>query len=67
MLIRPTPQELKDFKPDFTIYNAGQFPANRFTAGMTSSTSVEVNFKRKEMVILGTEYVSRILIERPIE
>lgn len=32
MLIRPTREELKNFgKPDFTIYNAGQFPANRYT------------------------------------
>jgi phosphoenolpyruvate carboxykinase (ATP) len=60
VLIRPTAEELKDFVPDFTIYNAGGFPANRFTAGMTSTTSVEVNFKRKEMVILGTEYAGEM-------
>lgn len=61
MLIRPTAEELENFgEPDFIIYNAGQFPANRFTAGMTSSTSVEVNFKRHEMVILGTEYAGEM-------
>ncbi|GMK56551.1 hypothetical protein CspeluHIS016_0303910 [Cutaneotrichosporon spelunceum] len=61
MLIRPTPQELAEFgEPDFIIYNAGQFPANRFTTGMTSTTSVEVNFKRMEMVILGTEYAGEM-------
>ncbi|KAL8287464.1 hypothetical protein RQP46_003322 [Phenoliferia psychrophenolica] len=61
MLIRPTAKELEEFgEPDFTIYNAGAFPANRFTAGMTSATSVEVNFKRKEMVILGTEYAGEM-------
>jgi phosphoenolpyruvate carboxykinase (ATP) len=61
MLIRPTEEELKDFgEPDFIIYNAGQFPANRFTAGMTSTTSVEINFKRMEMVILGTEYAGEM-------
>jgi len=61
MLIRPTEKELEDFgTPDFTIYNAGQFPANRFTAGMTSTTSVELNFARKEMVILGTEYAGEM-------
>ncbi|TKY86378.1 hypothetical protein EX895_004527 [Sporisorium graminicola] len=61
MLIRPTAEELEHFgEPDFIIYNAGQFPANRFTAGMTSSTSVEVNFKRHEMVILGTEYAGEM-------
>lgn len=61
MLIRPTEQELKDFgHPDFTIYNAGQFPANRYTTGMTSTTSVSINFKKEEMVILGTEYAGEM-------
>jgi len=61
MLIRPTEAELATFgEPDFIIYNAGQFPANRFTAGMTSTTSVEINFKRMEMVILGTEYAGEM-------
>ena len=61
MLIRPTEEELADFgEPDFIIYNAGQFPANRFTKGMSSTTSVEINFKRMEMVILGTEYAGEM-------
>jgi phosphoenolpyruvate carboxykinase (ATP) len=61
MLIRPTADELANFgEPDFIIYNAGQFPANRFTTGMTSTTSVEINFKRMEMVILGTEYAGEM-------
>jgi hypothetical protein len=61
MLIRPTPEQLLDFgEPDFIIYNAGQFPANRFTKGMSSTTSVEINFKRMEMVILGTEYAGEM-------
>lgn len=61
MLIRPTAEELKNYgEPDFVIYNAGQFPANRFTTGMTSTTSVELNFKRHEMVILGTEYAGEM-------
>jgi phosphoenolpyruvate carboxykinase (ATP) len=61
MCIRPTPEELQTFgKPDFTIYNAGQFPCNRFTHYMTSSTSVDLNLKRREMVILGTQYAGEM-------
>ncbi len=46
MLIRPTEEELVDFgAPDFTILNAGSFPANRFTSFMSSSTSVDLNLK----------------------
>lgn len=54
MLIRPTDAELEDFgKPDFTILNAGEFPANRYTTGMTSPTSIDISFAKGEMVILG--------------
>ena len=60
MLIRPSQEELLNFHPDYVIYNAGAFPANRFTTGMTSSTSVAINFQAKEMVILGTEYAGEM-------
>ncbi|MCO5599578.1 hypothetical protein L7F22_053684 [Adiantum nelumboides] len=61
MCIRPTPEELEDFgTPDFTIYNAGNFPCNRYTHYMTSSTSIDLNLKRKEMIILGTQYAGEM-------
>jgi phosphoenolpyruvate carboxykinase (ATP) len=61
MLIRPTEAELKDFgEPDYTIYNAGCFPANRATEGMTSATSVSLNFASGEVVVLGTEYAGEM-------
>jgi len=61
MLIRPTPEELADFgQPDYVIYNAGAFPANRLTSGMTSKTSIDLNFEDREMVILGTEYAGEM-------
>jgi phosphoenolpyruvate carboxykinase (ATP) len=61
MLIMPTEQELKDFgEPDYVIFNAGGFPANRHTTKMTSKTSVGVNIERKEIVILGTEYAGEM-------
>lgn len=61
MLIRPTAEELKNFgDPDVVIYNAGRFPANRHTPGMTSKTSVDVNLEDREMVILGTEYAGEM-------
>eukprot|EP00249_Psilotum_nudum_P012097 c23577_g1_i3 orf=1410-2636(+) len=59
--IRPTPEELENFgSPDFTIYNAGQFPCNRYTHYMTSSTSIDLNLKRCEMVILGSQYAGEM-------
>lgn len=61
MLIRPTHDQLETFgEPDYVIYNAGQFPANRLTSHMTSKTSVDVNFERREFVILGTGYAGEM-------
>lgn len=61
MLIRPTKEQLDNFgEPDYVIYNAGEFPANTYTEGMSSSTSVALNFKRREMVILGTQYAGEM-------
>jgi len=61
MLIRPTPEQLEDFgDPDYVVFNGGGFPANRHTTGMTSKTSVTLNFKEKEFVILGTEYAGEM-------
>ncbi len=60
MLIRPTLEELKDFEPDYVIYNSGSFPANRYTKEVTSKTSVSISFKNKEIVILGTQYAGEM-------
>ncbi|MEZ4594971.1 MAG: phosphoenolpyruvate carboxykinase (ATP), partial [Chloroflexota bacterium] len=61
MLIRPTDEELANFgEPDYVVFNAGQFPANRYTMGMTSKTSVDLSFEQQEVVILGTEYAGEM-------
>lgn len=61
MLIKPTEEELKRFgTPDFTVYNAGCFPANRHVKGMSSSTTISLNFQRQEMIILGTQYAGEM-------
>jgi phosphoenolpyruvate carboxykinase (ATP) len=46
--------------PDLIIYNAGAFPANRFTSGMGSKTTVDLSFEDKQFVILGTEYAGEM-------
>ena len=61
MLIMPTEAELENFgEPDYVIFNAGGFPANRYTSKMTSKTSIDVNLEKKEVVILGTEYAGEM-------
>ncbi len=61
MLIRPTKEQLENFgEPDSVILNAGAFPANRYTTGMTSKTSVDLSLEKGEVVILGTEYAGEM-------
>jgi phosphoenolpyruvate carboxykinase (ATP) len=63
MMIRPTKEELvRDFSDgaDYYIINSGVFPASPLTETMTSETSVNVNFKERKMVILGTQYAGEM-------
>ncbi len=60
MLIRLKPEELGGFKPEWTIMNAGQCAASTNVAGVKSKSSVNLNLRSKEMVILGTEYAGEM-------
>ncbi len=61
MLIRPKLSELSSYgDPDCVIYNAGAFPANRHTTGMTSKTSIDLSLEDREVVILGTQYAGEM-------
>lgn len=61
MLIRPTKEQLDSFgKPDYVVFNSGSFPANRYTKGMSSDTSVALHPERRQIVILGTEYAGEM-------
>jgi phosphoenolpyruvate carboxykinase (ATP) len=57
MFIRPSVDELKDFKPDFVVYNASKARvANYKELGLNSETCVAFNITSKEQVILNTWY-----------
>lgn len=63
MLIRDElPNLAKNFRErvDFTILNSGEFLADPSTEQVTSETSVNVNFKEKELCILGTSYAGEM-------
>ena len=58
MLIVPTENELQNFIPDITIYNAGYLKL--YDLNIASETSVNLNFTTKEIVIIGTEYAGEM-------
>ncbi len=57
MFIRPTDEELKDFTPDFVVYNASKAKVSNYKdLGMNSETCVAFNITSREQVILNTWY-----------
>ena len=57
MFIRPTADELKDFKPDFIVYNASKAKLTNYKElGLNSETAVVFNITSHEQVIINTWY-----------
>ena len=57
MFIRPTEQELADFKPDFVVYNAAKARVMHFgDLGLNSETAVMFNLTSREQIIVNTWY-----------
>ncbi|MFV0364686.1 MAG: phosphoenolpyruvate carboxykinase (ATP) [Suipraeoptans sp.] len=57
MFIQPTEEELKDFKPDFVVYNASKAKIDNYKElGLNSETAVMFNITSREQVIVNTWY-----------
>ncbi len=56
MLIDAEQNEHAGFAPDFTIINLPSFKADPATMGCNSETIIAVNFKKRVVLIGGTEY-----------
>ena len=57
MFIQPSEEELKDFKPDFVVYNASKAKVENYKElGLNSETAVVFNITSREQVIINTWY-----------
>ena len=57
MFIRPTEEELKDFEPNFVVYNASKAKVENYKElGLNSETAVVFNISSREQVIINTWY-----------
>ena len=57
MFIKPTEEELKEFKPDFIVYTASLAKVENYKElGLNSETCVAFNISSREQVILNTWY-----------
>ncbi len=60
LFLRPTPQELAQHVPDFTVIAAPEFEAVPERDGTRSSTFILVDFTRKIVLIGGTKYAGEM-------
>ncbi len=57
MFIKPTEEELKNFEPDFVVYNASKAKVENYKElGINSETCVAFNITSREQVIINTWY-----------
>ena len=57
MFIQPTEDELKDFEPDFIVYNASKAKVDNYKElGLNSETAIAFNITSREQVIINTWY-----------
>jgi phosphoenolpyruvate carboxykinase (ATP) len=57
MFIQPSEEELKNFEPDFVVYNASKAKVENFKElGLNSETCVAFNITSREQVIINTWY-----------
>lgn len=60
LFLRPSPEELDYFEPDFTVISAPGFKAVPKTDGTRSEAFVIISFERKLVIIGGTSYAGEI-------
>ena len=57
MFIKPSAEELKNFKPDFVVYTASKAKVENYKElGLNSETAVMFNITSREQVIINTWY-----------
>jgi phosphoenolpyruvate carboxykinase (ATP) len=60
IFIRPSPDELENFKPEFTLISADDFAANPAAEGTRTETFIIINFSKKIVLIGSTSYAGEI-------
>src|SRR5689334_22638840 len=60
LFVRPTEEELKSHKPEFTVVGAPDFQADPKRDGTNSETFIITDFTRKIILIGGTKYAGEL-------
>jgi phosphoenolpyruvate carboxykinase (ATP) len=60
LFIRPSPEELRDFRPEWTVVNVPSFHADPSKEGTRTETFIVINFAQRLVLIGGTQYAGEI-------
>ncbi|CAN5545887.1 phosphoenolpyruvate carboxykinase (ATP) [soil metagenome] len=60
LFIRPAPEDLAGFSPNFTIIDAPSFRSDPRRDGTRSETAIMVHLSRQEILIAGTQYAGEM-------
>ena len=60
LFVRPTAEQATEHVPEFTIFFAPEFRADPAVDGTASETAVVIDFKRRVVLIAGTEYAGEM-------
>src|SRR5438270_3081325 len=60
LFLRPTPEELRNHHPEFTVISAPEFKADPKRDGVASEVFILLNFTRRTILIGGTSYADEM-------
>ena len=60
LFLRPTAEELKNHRPEFTVISAPEFKADPKRDGVNSEVFILLNFMRRTVLIGGTSYAGEM-------
>jgi phosphoenolpyruvate carboxykinase (ATP) len=60
IFIRPRPEELANFQPDYIILHAPHFQTDPAIDGVRSGTAIALSFEQRVIIIAGTEYAGEV-------
>lgn len=60
LLIRPGAEELRHFRPEFTLFFVPDFHSDPKQDGVRSETCIAINFRKRLVIIAGTMYAGEL-------
>jgi phosphoenolpyruvate carboxykinase (ATP) len=60
LFVRPDPDRTHEHQPQFTLYFVPEFLADPAVDGTKSTTAIVLNFKKRTVIIAGTEYAGEM-------